>query len=273
MTCGRWRPGGRAAPPRPPVAASGGLRGRRSGVDAREVGLVQAALFGVASALRQVSPAGAQVLEILAVLRQQPLCGSARRSGRHGPGRRARRPRRADSSRASVGEVGVEPPSGRRDLDRGEVVAADKRRGPRDPAPPSRPTVCPSAGCSSSSRLGRAESSGTGSDFDRRRARAGAGVHVVPLVEVAQRALGLPGLGAQPSAVDLSDASDAARERDAAEQVVPVAVRREQAARREPGLLEQRRQDARARPGRPASRSRTPRRRLRTVVHVVARRG
>jgi hypothetical protein len=59
---------------------------------------------------------------------------------------------------------------------------------------------------------------------------------------VAQLALGGAGLGTQALAGRLADAEGQAREREAAEQVVPVGVGRQQPARLEAGLAQQRRQ-------------------------------
>ncbi len=73
------------------------------------------------------------------------------------------------------------------------------------------------------------------------RQRRGTG-EVVALVEVAQLALGLAGVSAQPRGRGLGDTERRVREGEAAEQVIPVAVGGEQPAGAEAGLLEQRRQ-------------------------------
>ena len=103
-------------------------------------------------------------------------------------------------------------------------------------------TVCPSAGCSSSSRSPIAQCPGTGS-------ACGAGQHerrrpldVVLLVEVAQLALRGARLVAQPRGARLGQPERRVAERVAAEQVVPVGVRRQAADDAELGLRRHRRQ-------------------------------
>jgi hypothetical protein len=73
----------------------------------------------------------------------------------------------------------------------------------------------------------------------RERARA---LDVVLLVEVAKRALCLPGLGAQARRRGLRAPERGVGEGQTAQQVVPVAVRAQQARQRPAGLLEDRRE-------------------------------
>ena len=89
------------------------------------------------------------------------------------------------------------------------------------------------------------------------------------LVEVAQLALGAAGLALQRAARGLRDAERRRREGEPAEQVVPVAVRREQPDDAEARLRGDRRQQLELVRQHRRVDPRTPRRPRRTSVHVV----
>ena len=90
--------------------------------------------------------------------------------------------------------------------------------------------VWPSAGCSSSSARRARSAPARAAPGPGARAPAARALDVVLLVEVAQLALRRAGLGAQPRGGRLGHAERRVREGVAAEQVVPVAVGRQQPA-------------------------------------------
>ena len=135
------------------------------------------------------------------------------------------------------GHVGRARAPGRehRDLDRREVVAGaeDARPGDGDRHP-----VGGVAGRGVELELGRPDAAAAG---DRQRLNLAeperpAALDVVLVVEVAQRALGRPRLGTQALERRLRDSERRLREGQAPEQVVPVAVRGQQADDPEAGL-------------------------------------
>ena len=103
-------------------------------------------------------------------------------------------------------------------------------------------SVWPSVGCSSSSRSPIPQWPGTGSACGAGSVSGRGPLDVVLLVEVAQLALRRARLVAQPRRARLGDAQRRVGERVAAEQVVPVDVRRQAADDAEVRLLRDRRQ-------------------------------
>jgi hypothetical protein len=100
--------------------------------------------------------------------------------------------------------------------------------------------VWPSAGCSSELAVAYVDPARHRQRLDGAQAqRRGAG-HVVLVVDIAQRALGRAGLGAQPDGGLLAHAQRQLREGEPAQDVVEVGVGREQPVGLEPCLAEER---------------------------------
>ena len=224
------RPERRRTRRRPPA----GPRARRAG--SRRALHVARRGSCAAPSSRRASGSGAvgQRLEVRDVLAQDRQRPRGRRAASPWPGTTTPACSTSGSSRAQRREVRVAraalgAASGSRPA-RGS--RRRRARAPTAPRSPCRPRVWPSAGCSSSSCSPTSSVPGHRQRLDLAERQRPLALDVVLGVERAQLARRVAGLAGQPRRGRLRAAERRVRERQAAEQVVPVAVRGEQAAER-----------------------------------------